>query len=110
MYREVLGPGLHLTPALHGPSQASLEDGHRAFADAVLSAAAVSAGGSVLQIGGGWGGLAREGIAKHGCRCVTTPSLPPSSPPVSFIMVSLQKWTCEPFGATHCTMLKCVCL
>lgn len=77
VYREILGPGLQLTPALHGPGQAALEDGHRDFDASVLAAAGVSAGGSVLQIGGGWGGLAREGIAKmHGCKCVTNPSTP----------------------------------
>eukprot|EP00892_Ulva_mutabilis_P000826 jgi/Ulvmu1/10744/UM068_0034.1 len=72
VYREVLGPDLHLTPALHRPGQACAADGHRRFADAVLTSAAVQQGCSVLQLGGGWGALARQAITQHSCKWTAT--------------------------------------
>jgi len=69
VYREVLGADMHLTPALHRPGQACLADGHRLFSAAALAAAGVHKGADVLQLGGGWGALARQAITEHGCKC-----------------------------------------
>jgi cyclopropane-fatty-acyl-phospholipid synthase len=68
-FRCFLADGLHLTPALHQPDQALLNDAHAAFDDALLAEAGIGNDSSVLEIGCGWGALAERGLQQHRCRC-----------------------------------------
>ena len=53
------------------PGQTIDEDAHATFDDAVLAQACMGPASTVLELGSGWGALARHAIGRHRCRCDT---------------------------------------
>jgi cyclopropane-fatty-acyl-phospholipid synthase len=66
-YSQWLGPGRTYSSGLYLPACRTLEEAQRAKLDRVIELLAISDGERVLEIGCGWGSLAEQLIALHGC-------------------------------------------
>jgi hypothetical protein len=70
-HRLFLDENLCYGPALHAPGQGSLEDAQQASMQAILQAAAVRDGSTVLELGSGWGALAVTGLQTPNTKCAS---------------------------------------